>query len=303
VAGKQTRLAIIGGSQAYVLLQSKAFSGKRLGPVSTPYGPSQPIYEMPIARTPVLLLSRHGEKGYEITASFVNYRANIYALKEHGASHIVAWTGPGAINAAFAPGSFAVVTDMIDETRRRPSTFFEHTGIGFIRMGDVFCPSLRRILTSVLRKLRYEFRDSATYVCTEGPRLETPAEVRMYAKLGVDLVGMTLAPEAFLARELELCYAGLAYVTNFAEGVRQRRYRSGELFEGLSTQAERERVRQAVQRLPTIMRAVAQSFDRATHSDARAHASLLEGCQCQRAMERYRKQGILGEDWHEWLSR
>ena len=300
---QRIKLAIIGGSQAYTLLQTKALSGKRLGPVSTPYGPSQPLYEIPISRRRLLFLSRHGEKGYEITAPFVNYRANIYALKEHGATHIVAWTGPGAINPAFTPGSFAVMTDMIDETRRRPSTFFENSGIGFIRMGDVFCPNLRSLLVRVLRTLRYEFCDHATYVCTEGPRLETPAEIRMYAQLGADLVGMTLAPEAFLARELEMCYAALAYVTNFAEGVKQRRFRNGELFEGLASSREQQRVGQAVQRFPSIIRALAQQLDRATQEVSGARKPLPPSCHCQRAMERYRKQGLLSEDWHEWLSR
>lgn len=289
---QRIKLAIIGGSQAYTLLQSKALSGNRLGPVSTPYGPSQPLYEIPVRRRRILFLSRHGEKRYHVTAPFVNYRANIYALKEHGVTHIVAWTGPGAINPDFTPGTFVVLTDMIDETRRRPSTFFENSGIGFIRMGEVFCPSLRSLLVRVLRKLRYEFCDHATYVCTEGPRLETPAEIRMYAQLGAELVGMTLSPEAFLARELEMCYAALAYVTNFAEGVKKRRFRNGELFEGLATSPERQRVAQAVQRFPSIIRSLAEQL-----------SLLPSSCHCQRAMERYRKQGLLSKDWHEWLSR
>jgi len=117
-------------------------------------------------------------------------------------------------------------------------------------------------------------------VCTEGPRLETPAEIKMFAQWGGDLVGMTLAPEAFLARQLEMCYAAICLSSNFAEGVVQRKFREGELFEGMLNAAERGAVENSVNRLPLIVGAALQNI-----------AGLPRACKCGVAMERYRKQG------------
>ncbi len=285
------RLAIIGGSKAYELLQSGALEAKRLGERETPFGESAPVYLVDTAGSEVIFLSRHGETGYACAAPWVNYRANVYALKELGATAVIAWSGPGAIDPGYSVGQFVVPHDIVDETRGRPSSFFVGGGLGFLRMDKPFCPMLRNVLVGVLEQLGCEHTPEGVYVCTEGPRLETPAEIRKYGSYGGQLVGMTLAPEAFLARELEMCYAALCYVTNYAEGVREREHAAGELFGGLSSKEELDRVELAVQTFPQVIDLAAARF-----------ISERRVCSCRSAMERYRKEGRVSGDWRSWIT-
>jgi 5'-methylthioadenosine phosphorylase len=129
------------------------------------------------------------------------------------------------------------------------------------------------------------------YVCTEGPRLESPAEIRKHRILGADLVGMTLAPEAFLARELEMCYQPLCYLTNYAEGVVARKFEKGTLFEGMQTEEEGIAVEAAIRQFPDILRAGFSSL-----------AKRQRTCQCKDAMKRYKVKGMIGDDWRLWIS-
>lgn len=286
--------AVIGGSQGFRFLGEGSHK-ERIGERDTPFGKSQPIYVFDKPGGGFLFLSRHGERGYSVAASFVNYRANIYALKDLGVKRILAWSGPGAIATEYKVGQLVIVDDIIDETRRRPATFYEHKGLGFVRQNPVFCPSVRGMLAGVLSDLGLEFVRGGTYVCTEGPRLETPAEIRMFKLCGAGLVGMTLVPEVFLAKELEMCYAALCYVTNYAEGLRETEFQPGVLFEGLSDEDERNTVETTVAEFPRIVEAVA----------ARAAAGCASAeppeCKCSRAMQRYRDRGDIGAEWHEWL--
>lgn len=280
---------MIGGSQAFRLLADDS-EKERLGEVETPFGKSQPIYLFGNTSGRYLFLSRHGEKGYSVAASFVNYRANIYALKELGARQIFAWSGPGAIDPCYRVGQFVVIDDIIDETRRRQATFFESGGLGFIRQNPVFCPHLRALLGAALSRLNLDYRVGGTYVCTEGPRLETPAEIRKFAAYGAGLVGMTLVPEVFLAKELEMCYAALCYVTNYAEGVREKEFQPGVLFEGLADKDERDAVETSVKKFPEIIGMLPELA-----------AQIPANCKCGQSMQRYRNRGDIGEDWHEWI--
>ncbi|MDE2217015.1 MAG: MTAP family purine nucleoside phosphorylase [Planctomycetota bacterium] len=282
--------AVIGGSQAYDLLQKGSIRGERVGEMQTPFGPSQPIYHIRDTLGEMLFLSRHGEKGYSLTAPFVNYRANIYALKELGVKQIVSWSGPGAINKTYQVGEYVVVDDVVDETHGRESTFYKDRGIGFIRQSPVFCPALRESIKESLGNLKINFSDKGTYVCTQGPRLETPAEIRKYKSYGGDLVGMTLVPEVFLAKELELCYAAICYVTNYAEGTVDRTFKPGELFEGLSSDTERKAVERAVSQFPIVIDEIAKNIKQQKAI-----------CQCASSMERYKKRGDIGPDWHDWV--
>ena len=284
--------AIIGGSEAYNLLMSDKLKGERIGPIETPFGESQAIFKIERSNNnSFLFLSRHGEKGYSKTAPYVNYRANIYALKEQGVKQIVSWSGPGAINKKYKIGQYVVVDDLIDETKQREYTFYENKGIGFIRQSPVFCPDLRQCISITLKSLKHNYAERGTYVCTQGPRLETPAEIKMYSSFGADLVGMTLVPELFLAKELEMCYASICYVTNYAEGVVDSEYRPGELFEGLSSDKDRKAVKDSVNNFPIIIDLLASAINK--HS---------MNCKCQLSMERYRKEGIIGDDWHDWMT-
>ncbi len=276
-------IAVIGGSGAYHLLTGQAL-GKEKGceVLETPYGESAPIHRFSFESMEFLFLSRHGETDYSLTAPFVNYRANIHALKQCGVERVISWSGPGIINTVFKPGDFVVPHDIIDETRNRETTFYKDTGIGFIRMNEPFCPQIAETLHDVLHSSGLPHHEKAVYACTEGPRLETPAEIRKLRLLGADLVGMTLAPEAFLARELEICYTPFCYLTNYAEGVKPRKFKKGELFEGMQTDEERKKVDLAIQNFPQLITRVFESLEGTPRS-----------CDCSEAMRRYKNKGMI----------
>lgn len=283
--------AVMGGSQAYDLLKQGDISGTRLGERKTPYGESQPIYQLGEEFGNAYFMSRHGEKGYAMTAPFVNYRANIYALKDIGVKQIISWSGPGAIDRNLVIGQFVIVDDLVDETKTRKSTFYANKGVGFVRQNPVFCPTLRRLAKVSMESQSLLFADGGTYVCTEGPRLETPAEIRKFAFYGADLVGMTLSPEVFLAKELEMCYASICYVTNYAEGIVDRPFKPGELFEGLANDEDRKQVQNSVSNFPSILKNIAKERE-----------SAKSICVCQSLMKRHKDRGDIGEDWHDWVS-
>ncbi len=283
-------IAIIGGSQSHQLLVRGDMRGERIKPVKTPYGDSPPLHRMQSATGEFLFLSRHGESGYSVGAPFVNYRANVYALKELGVESIIAWSGPGALDDSYKPGELVVPHDVVDETRSRPSTFYAGTGLGFVRMRDVFCPRLRNALGGCTHELTGAPAQSGVYVCTEGPRMETPAEVRKYRAYGGQLIGMTLCPEAFLARELEMCYAALCFVTNYAEGIHSRPEDPATVFGGLANDQERAAADATAKRFPEIAARLATLIP--------ANAT---PCTCGRAMERFRQRGIITNNWREWV--
>ncbi|HUX00289.1 MAG: MTAP family purine nucleoside phosphorylase [Phycisphaerae bacterium] len=275
--------AIILGSGAWHIL------GRRGGIVleaggaeDTPFGSSQPIFEatLPGGRR-AMCLARHGEKGYSLGAWAVNYRANLWALKARGAGAVLATSACGAIDPGLAVGEFFVPDDILDKTTARAKTFFETSGLGVLRHAEPFCPSLSGALGEALRSAGVPHRMGGVYVCTDGPRLETPAEIRSFAREGASVVGMTLAPEFALARELELCYAALCWVVNPAEGVAPRPYRGDVLFEGMATDAELAEGDRAAERLPEILEA------------ALARIAPDRPCHCRRAMQRHRDSGRL----------
>jgi len=283
-------LALLAGSGAHEVLKKQAFALDRVGPITTPFGPSAPLFKARVEDAAFLFMPRHGEAGYTTAAPWVNYRANIYALKEVGVTRLLAWSGPGAINPQYLIGQFALPHDVVDLTHGRESTFYKNTGLGFLRQAPPFCPEVVAATGLVLQRMRTTFWDHGVYVCTQGPRLETAEEIRWFRKQGADLVGMTLAPEVFLARELELCYTPICYITNYAEGVKERDNVPGELFEGLLGQTEKTAVDEAVSKFLDIAMELARTLPKD------------RGCICGRSMERYRKEKRIGPDWHEWVS-
>ena len=148
----------------------------------------------------------------------MNYRANIWALKSLGVERIYATNFVGAINERFRPGDFVIPHDIIDFTKSRAHTFYDEAPATHIDVTQPYCPELRSILAREASKAGRAW-DGGVYACTEGPRFETPAEIRMLKVLGADVVGMTGAPEAFLAKELEMCYAAICIVSNMAVGL------------------------------------------------------------------------------------
>jgi 5'-methylthioadenosine phosphorylase len=282
--------ALIGGSMGFKVLSDVGSKLRPLGPVETPFGPSNPIHMFEDSGT--LYMSRHGEAGYHCTASFVNYRANIWALKELGTQSIITWSGPAAIDSSLRIGEVLIPGDLVDETKRRECTFFNDLGHGFIRQNPTFCSHLFGALVKECITRFGACRSDSVYVCTEGPRLETAAEIRKFKTFGGDLVGMTLVPEVFLAKELEMCYAAICYITNYAEGVRQREFRPGVLFEGLLDDEERASVDAAVAMLPELALAVVDILSKQDRT-----------CTCGKSMERYRRRGDIGEDWRTWITK
>jgi len=208
------RIAIIGGTGVEDLPKKTTF--KR---VETPYGASQEIFTERRQDSELFFLARHGLR-HETPPHKVNYLANIWALKSLGVERIISTNAVGAINLQLAPGSFVIPDDIIDFTKSRPSTFFNGPHVVHIDVTTPYCPEVRAALLSAAKN--FNARGTALYACTEGPRFETPAEIRMMRQAGCDIVGMTNAPEAFLARELVICYGAVCYVSNWAAGLQDR---------------------------------------------------------------------------------
>lgn len=210
---------IFGGTAAYHLqLDQFAAVGERRV-LETPYGPSAAFVALTTQderAATVWFSSRHGEGGLQRSAAFINHRANLWAARELGASAVLSWNGVGAIAPGLSVGQALVPDDLLDMTRARVATFGN--------MGDTtpggppFDTSLRQRLVDACQILNLPCAAHGTYVCTEGPRLETAAEIAMYGWGGAAVVGMTLSPEVWLAAELGIPYASLCIVTNMATG-------------------------------------------------------------------------------------
>ncbi|MGP0174016.1 S-methyl-5'-thioinosine phosphorylase [Pseudomonas sp. NCHU5208] len=223
--------AIIGGSG---LTQLEGLRIEAELSMETPYGtPSAPILRGELRGRAVLFLARHGHP-HRIPPHQINYRANLWALKQAGAEAIIAVNAVGGIAQAMPAGHFCVPQQLIDYTYGRGHTFFEGEleRVTHIDFSEPYDADLRAALITALRSEGVAFSDHGVYGCTQGPRLETAAEVLRLERDGCDLVGMTGMPEAALARELELPYACLALVVNPAAGKAP----------GLITMADIERV-------------------------------------------------------------
>lgn len=168
----------------------------------------------------IVFLARHGAK-HSIPPHLINYRANIWALKKLGVEAILSTTAVGSLNRDYGPGTFVLCDQFLDFTKNRVNTFYEGgpRGVVHVDVTDPYCPCLRETVTKVGERLGLKMHNGGTYVCTEGPRFESPAEIRMYGMFGGDLVGMTNVPEVVLAAEAEICYATISMVTNYAAGV------------------------------------------------------------------------------------
>ncbi|WP_051009345.1 S-methyl-5'-thioadenosine phosphorylase [Thermaerobacter subterraneus] len=210
------RLAIIGGTGVY---DPEILDDVREETVVTPYGRAT-VRIGKFRGLEVVFLARHGA-GHTVPPHKINYRANIYALAALGVRRVIATAAVGSLRQAFGPGHFVLVDQFLDFTKNRVSTFFEggEAGVVHIDVTEPYCPEIRSHLEAAGKALGLPVTNGGVYVCTEGPRFETPAEIRMFERLGGDLVGMTSVPEVVLAREAGLCYATIAMVTNYAAGI------------------------------------------------------------------------------------
>ena len=210
------RIAVIGGSGLENLLE-----GSRKVRVGTPYGPAPIISIGQVGREEVAFLPRHGPK-HDLPPHKVNYRANLYALKHIGVERIIATNAVGGVNSAYNPGDLAVPEDILDFTKSRVTTFFDTAPVTHVDVSKPYCPELRALLIKSAKDEKTKTWSNSILAATEGPRYETPAEIRMIRTLGGDVVGMTGAPEVFLARELEVCYSALCFISNRAAGQQAR---------------------------------------------------------------------------------
>lgn len=186
--------------------------------VKTPFG-SRSIYRIQTQNQSFYYLPRHG-LDHSVAPHLINYRANLWALKELGVDQILSLCAVGSLNKDFKPGHFVAIEDILDFTKGRTSTFYDgqDRDLRHLDVSNLYSKALTQELENFFSQ-RQESIHKGIYVCTEGPRFETAAEIKFYQMIGGDLVGMTGAPEVFLARELSMNYASLALVTNFCTGV------------------------------------------------------------------------------------
>ena len=212
-----TPIAIIGGTG---LNRLEALEGSRVQNIDTPFGaPSAPLTRGLLNDHAVIFLPRHGE-GHTIAPHKVNYRANLWALNVCGVKEVVAVAAVGGIHPAISPPGLVFPDQIIDYTWSREHTYFEavNSELAHIDFTHPYCESLRTQLINVAREAGLDARESGTYAATQGPRLETAAEIDRLERDGCDIVGMTGMPEASLARELGICYATCAVCANRAAG-------------------------------------------------------------------------------------
>jgi 5'-methylthioadenosine phosphorylase len=205
-------LAIIGGSGLYNMPGLVDTSEHDL---NTPFGrPSAPVIVGTYNGKRVAFLARHGI-GHHIMPTEVPYRANIYALKALGVDRIVSINACGSLREDYSPSHIVIPDQIFDHTRMRSSTFFGDGIVAHIGTADPFCPDLSRQLAAAVKKTKAVVHQGGAFIIIEGPRFSTKAESNTYRSWGMSIVGMTAAPEAFLAREAEICYTVMAHVTDY----------------------------------------------------------------------------------------
>jgi 5'-methylthioadenosine phosphorylase len=210
-------IGIFGGSGFYSL-----FDCVEERQVETPYGsPSAPVAIGEIGGKTVAFVPRHG-KQHELPPHRIPYRANLWALRELGVRRIVGPCASGALGPDLALGEFVVCDQFVDRTSGRADTFYDGPDTTHVSAADPYCPDLRRLLVETAGELGIPARDGGTVVVVQGPRFSTRAESHWFQQAGWDVINMTAYPEGMLARELELCYATIAMVTDYDVGVEGR---------------------------------------------------------------------------------
>jgi 5'-methylthioadenosine phosphorylase len=190
---------------------------ERIQSVSTPYGQVEVTMGI-IGDVEVALIPRHGS-GHRLPPHRVNYRANILTFKHLNAAYILSTAAVGSLNPTMQPGDYCVINDFIDLTKSRPFTLFDDE-VKHTDFSQPYCPRIRAAIIQALSESSCtNMHPKACYVCVEGPRYETPGEIKAYAKLGGDIIGMTNATEAILAKEAGICFGTLAVVTNLGAGL------------------------------------------------------------------------------------
>jgi 5'-methylthioadenosine phosphorylase len=208
----QARIGVIGGTGLYDI--EGLTDVKEVRP-DTPFGkPSDAIVVGKLGGIGIAFLPRHG-KGHRFSPTEVPYRANIYALKALGVEFIIASNSCGSFKEELKPGHLLIPDQVIDRTRGRVSTFFNEGVVGHIQFADPFCACLSDIVYKAAKEAGATVHKGGTFIAMEGPAFSTRAESRLYKAWGADVLGMTVLPEAKLAREAEICYASIACITDY----------------------------------------------------------------------------------------
>ncbi len=209
---EKVSLAVIGGSGLYHmagLQDTKEYA------MDTPFGkPSAPVVVGTLENTRVAFLARHGH-GHHITPTEVPYRANIYALKSLGVERVISISACGSLREDFAPGHIVIPDNIFDNTKNRVCTFFGEGLVAHVGVANPFCPDLSDVVETAVRATGAVTHRGGSFIVIEGPRFSTRAESNAFRAWGMSIIGMTAAPEAFLAREAEMCYATMAHVTDY----------------------------------------------------------------------------------------
>lgn len=223
------RKAIIGGTGIY-----DAFEDAKTQFILTAYG--EVSYDLvKSGDVEIVFLARHG-KSHSVPPHRINYRANMMALKMLEVDEVYATCAVGSMNDLFEPGDVVLINDFIDFTKGRVQTYFEgdEGKVAHVEMTDPYCSMLRKRFVDHVMSTPLAYKGEAVYVCTEGPRFETAAEIRMFKHLGGDVVGMTNCPESVLAKELGLCYAAVGIITNWCTGIEGKQIEGHQISESLS---------------------------------------------------------------------
>lgn len=231
----EEKIGIIGGSGITKIF--KKFN--KIIHLKTPFGISQPLALTKINNKEIIFTNRHslpGSSNFEhaLPPHLINYKAMIYSLAKLGVKRILAINSVGSLDYNKKIGGFFLPTQFIDFTKRREYTFYDvryhgydeilsdTTKVKHIDVTEPFCKELLNLIYSEGKKLKFQIYYGGCYICTEGPRLETPAEINFFKIIKCDVVGMTLVPEIILAREINLCYASISIITNYAAGMQEK---------------------------------------------------------------------------------
>ncbi len=213
-AGREpvVRVGIIGGSGLY---RMEGLARVKTRTVTTPFGePSDDVLIGDLQGVPVAFLARHG-RGHRLMPTEVNYRANIFALKSLGVEYVIAVSACGSLREEIHPGEVVIPDQLFDFTKKREYTFFGEGLVAHIGTADPFCPQLSSLVGEAVAGAGGRVHSGGSFITIEGPRFSTRGESFAFRSWDMDIIGMTTSPEAFLAREAEMCYAVMAHVTDY----------------------------------------------------------------------------------------
>lgn len=209
---ERAEIGIIGGTGVY---DPGIFEDVKEIKVYTPFGKTSDLVSLGHYKgRAIAFIPRHG-RNHQIPPHMINFRANIWAMKELGVKRIISPSAVGSLREDYKPGDLVLVDQFIDRTKGRRDTFYEGGRVCHISSADPFCPELRRIFFDSAKKMGIPCHEKGTYVCIQGPRFSTRAESKLFRSWEADVIGMTVYPECVLARESEMCYVSLCMITDY----------------------------------------------------------------------------------------